>query len=79
MQIKIIYFAALRDCVSKEEEVHETKSQTPEDLFSELNEKYSFPVQRKSLKVAVNQSFESFDYSLKENDVVVFIPPMAGG
>lgn len=79
MQIKTIYFASLRDSTSKEEEIFETEAKTPEELFQELNEKYSFSVNRKSLKVAVNQSFEAFNYPLKENDTIVFIPPMAGG
>lgn len=79
MQIKTIYFASLRDSTAKEEEVFETEARTPEELFTELNNKYSFSAKRQSLKVAVNQSFENFNYPLKENDTVVFIPPMAGG
>lgn len=79
MKINIKYFAAMRETVGLSEEVLETNSTTAEEVLLEMMKKYSFDVKRSNLKVAVNEEYVPFSTLLKENDTLVFIPPVAGG
>ena len=79
MQIKVMYFAALRDSANKSEEIITTELKTIDDLFESLNLKYSFKVSKDQLRVAVNEEYKPFSTTLTENDTIVFIPPVAGG
>jgi molybdopterin converting factor subunit 1 len=79
MQVKVKYFAALRDSTGVPEESIETNSKSASDLFKELNSKYNFTVDKENIKVAINESYTSLDTLLNNNDTIVFIPPVAGG
>jgi len=79
MNIQIKYFAALREQSGKSEETIKTDAETPGDIYSELKKKYQFTLDTDKLQIAVNDNYESFDYRLKDFDVLVFIPPVAGG
>lgn len=78
-QINVNYFALLRDLANKSSETISTQAKTTADLYEELKKKYDFPLSQCKLKVAVNDEFTNFDYELKNQDKVVFIPPVAGG
>ena len=69
----------IRDKTGIDEESINTPAKNPRELYHLLNEKYSLPLDENHLRVAINNSFEKFDTPLKENDVVAFIPPVAGG
>ena len=79
MQIKIHYYALLREQAGRSEELLETRAATPELLWAELNARYGFTLPREQLKVAVNSEFVDWTRSLNAGDAVVFIPPVAGG
>jgi molybdopterin converting factor subunit 1 len=79
MQLKIQYFALMREQAGRSEETLETSAATPADLFSELNVRYGFSLPREQLKVAVNSEFSEWSRPLITGDAVVFIPPVAGG
>lgn len=79
MQLKIQYFALMREQAGRSEETLETSAATPADLFSELNARYGFTLSREQLKVAVNSEFSEWSRRLSAGDAVVFIPPVAGG
>jgi molybdopterin converting factor subunit 1 len=79
MKVNIIYFASLRDQSQKSTELFNTNAVTAQQLFEELNEKYSFKVNQENLRVAINEEYRDFTTSLSENDTIVFIPPVAGG
>ena len=79
MQLKIQYFALMREQAGRSEETLETSAATPADLFSELNARYAFTLSREQLKVAVNSEFSEWSRPLIAGDAVVFIPPVAGG
>jgi molybdopterin-guanine dinucleotide biosynthesis protein A len=79
MQLKIQYFALMREQAGRSEEMLETSAATPADLFSELNARYGFTLSREQLKVAVNSEFSDWSRRLSAGDAVVFIPPVAGG
>lgn len=79
MKVKIIYFASLRDQSNKTSEELETNAQTAQELFIELNTKYSFKISQKDLRVAINEEYQDFNTKISNNDTIVFIPPVAGG
>lgn len=80
MTITLKYFGLLVDVTRKKEEqffIEENKVTVSflktkmESLYDELkNTNYS---------IAVNQSMSSLDYAIKDQDVIAFLPPFAGG
>jgi molybdopterin-guanine dinucleotide biosynthesis protein A/molybdopterin converting factor small subunit len=79
MQVKIQYYALMREQAGRSEETLETTAATPADLYAELTARYGFTLSREQLKVAVNSEFSDWSRKLAANDAVVFIPPVAGG
>jgi molybdopterin-guanine dinucleotide biosynthesis protein A len=79
MQLKIQYYALMREQAGRSEETVETSAATPADLYTELAARYGFTLSREQLKVAVNSEFSDWSRKLAANDAVVFIPPVAGG
>jgi molybdopterin-guanine dinucleotide biosynthesis protein A len=79
MQLKIQYYALMREQAGRSEETLETSAATPADLYTELAARYGFTLSREQLKVAVNSEFSDWTRKLAANDAVVFIPPVAGG
>ncbi len=79
MQLKIQYFALMREQSGRSEETVETLASTPADLYDELKARHGFTLSREQLKVAVNSEFAPWSRRLAAGDAVVFIPPVAGG
>ena len=79
INIKVIYFAVLRDLAKKKEELLSVDpGTTPQSLYDMLQEKYSFPNQN-TFKVAINDNFTEWNEPLDQQDIIVFIPPVTGG
>src|ERR1700691_3982717 len=79
MQLKIQYYALMREQAGRSEETLETGAGTPADLYGELTARYGFTLTRDQLKGAVNSEFSDWSRRLAAGDAVVFIPPLAGG
>lgn len=79
MQLKVQYYALMREQAGRSEETVETSAVTPGDLYLELQARYGFTLSREQLKVAVNSEFAPWSQRLAAGDAVVFIPPVAGG
>jgi molybdopterin converting factor small subunit len=79
MQLKLHYYALMREQAGRSEETVETSAGTPADLYGELVGRYGFTLVREQLKVAVNSEFSDWSRPLEPGDAVVFIPPVAGG
>ena len=79
IEIRVKYFAALREGADCNEEVIMTLARTPKGLYEELQKRHSFVLHSDQLKVAVNNEFQSMNHSLKGGETLVFIPPVAGG
>jgi len=80
MKLKISAFGIAKDIVGQRSlslDVNDVG--TLAELKNELSKR--FPEFRKlvSLTLAVNESYESDNYLLQENDHVVIIPPVSGG
>ena len=79
INIKVIYFAVLRDLAKKKEELLSVDpGTTPQSLYAMLQVKYSFPDQN-TFKVAINDNFTEWNEPLDQQDIIVFIPPVTGG
>jgi molybdopterin converting factor subunit 1 len=79
MQVRIQYFAVLREQAGVAEELVETRAATPADLYDEVRQARGLALPRSMLRVAVNDEFCEWSQPLREGDRVVFIPPVAGG
>lgn len=79
MNIKIKYFASLREQAQKNEEEIISEFSNPTELYNSLKNKYKFNLGIEEIKVAINGEYKSFDTQILSGDVVTFIPPVAGG
>ena len=78
-QIKVQYYALLREQAGRSEEDLVTSARTPRELYEELRRRHPFSLAPEMLRVAVNAEFSDWSQPLDEGDAVVFIPPVAGG
>ena len=77
-QVRIEYFAILREHVGRSSEELNTEAQTAAELYHELRTRYDLP-EIGRLKVAINDEFGDWQTPLGDGDSIVFIPPVAGG
>jgi molybdopterin-guanine dinucleotide biosynthesis protein A len=78
-EIRVQYYALLREQAGRSLEVMNTRARTPRELYAELGAKYPFTLPPEMLRVAVNAEFGDWAQPLQAGDAVVFIPPVAGG
>jgi len=78
-QIRLRYFAILREHVGSSCEKRETTSTTVGELYNEINEEKNFDLEKESIRIALNGDFVELNCSLTDGDEIVFIPPVAGG
>jgi molybdopterin-guanine dinucleotide biosynthesis protein A len=78
-EIRVQYYALLREQAGRSEETLSTRSRTPRELYAELRARHPFTLPAEMLRVAVNAEFGDWTQPLKAGDAVVFIPPVAGG
>lgn len=79
MQIKIQYYALMREQAGRSAETLETTAATPAQVYAELARRHPFTLPAEQLKVAVNGEFCDWTRPLSPGDAIVFIPPVAGG
>ena len=79
INIQILYFAVLKDKTGQNGETLSVKEKsTLASIYRQLQKKYDLPEQHR-LKVAINDSFSTWDYRPNHGDTIVFIPPVTGG
>jgi molybdopterin-guanine dinucleotide biosynthesis protein A len=78
-EIRVQYYALLREQAGRSAETLTTRSRTPRELYAELRSRYPFTLPAEMLRVAVNAEFGDWTQPLQAGDAVVFIPPVAGG
>lgn len=79
MNIKVQYFAQLREQSGCSEESVQTEAQTAEQLYRELQKRHDFHLDLHDLKVAKGDQFCSWDSPLENSDLITFLPPVGGG
>ena len=78
-QIRVQYYALLREQAGRSDETLNTRSRTARELYAELAARYPFTLPADMLRVAINAEFGDWSQPLQTGDAVVFIPPVAGG
>jgi molybdenum cofactor guanylyltransferase len=78
-QIRVQYYALLREQAGRSDETLTTSAHTPRELYDELRARYRFTLPADMLRVAINAEFADWSRLLQADDAVVFIPPVAGG
>ncbi len=77
--LRIQYFALLREQRGLTQEQIATDAATPQALYEELRVRHGFTLPADRVRAAINGEFASADALLREDDEIVFIPPVAGG
>ena len=80
MILNVKYFGVLADITKKKEEqlVLDDSNLTVNALKSKMESVYQ-ELQRTSYSIAVNQKMSEMNVSVKDQDVIAFLPPFAGG
>jgi molybdopterin-guanine dinucleotide biosynthesis protein A len=78
-EIRVQYYALLREQAGRSSEVLNTRARTARELYAELAAKYPFTLPAEMLRVAINTEFGEWSQPLAAGDAVVFVPPVAGG
>ena len=78
-RIELQYFAFFREARGRDAEALTTRAATPHELFDEIGLGAAYPSATSWIKVAVNDSFATWDTALQDGDTVAFIAPAAGG
>ena len=79
MKIHVRYHAMMREQRGISDETVETRARTALEFYEELKQKHAFSLSTKILRVAVNEAYADWSTVLKDQDRVVFIPPVSGG
>jgi len=81
MKFRVKFFAILREKVGAAEITREiNEGSTVADLWQALQKDYpKLDVPGIRLLYAVNQNYVKPDHALKDQDEVVFVPPVSGG
>lgn len=79
--ISIKYFSVLSEITDKRQEnLSIREGDTLEDILISITERFpEIEKYRPHIRVAVNQTYEEFDFKPKNNDEIVFITPVSGG
>ena len=78
-QIRVLYFAGLRERRGKPDETVSTEARTPAELYTELAARHGFPAAPDGMTVAVNDAMAEWEAELADGDTVVFLTPFGGG
>ena len=79
MNYRLLYFASLRDRTGCAGETLASSAADPRALYQEIAQRYGVGLALERLRVAVNGEFAAWDTPLRDNDEVVFLPPVSGG
>jgi molybdopterin converting factor subunit 1 len=78
-EIRIEYYAQLREERGLAQESRKTSANTAAALYRELAREHGLSLPQDALRVAVNRQFAPWDTPIAAGDTVVFLPPVSGG
>lgn len=81
MNVRLLYFAVLRDITGKSEaEISLHEGARAGDVWQTLRSQYlQLSDYRTPPMIAVNETYATADTILRDGDELAFIPPVAGG
>ena len=77
--VRVQYFALLREQRGLSQETLTTAATDTAALYGELRARHGFTLPLERLRAAINGEFATWPAPLKDDDEIVFIPPVAGG
>ena len=77
--VTVEYYAQLREQAGQGREAVSSSAGSLAALYTELCQRHGFRLDTAQLKVAVNAQFRDWSHAFAEGDLIVFIPPVAGG
>ncbi len=77
--IHLAYYALLREERGIDSETITTNVDTVLELYNDLQVRYNFSLSEESIQVSINDEFLPWKTKLKDEDQVVFLPPVSGG
>ena len=79
MQVRVLYFASLRDAAGIAGEALETQVPDLRALYGQLQARHGFAMPVERLRVAVDGAFADWDAAPVQGSEIAFIPPVSGG
>lgn len=79
IEVKVRYFASLRDTAGTEQETVQTNASDLAGLYQQLQARHGFSWPQAHLRVAVADDFARWDDDVREGSEIAFIPPVSGG
>jgi molybdopterin converting factor small subunit len=79
LKINVRYFAVYREATGVGSEDLDTLASSAADLFRECAQRHHRLQNYSASLVAINDEMAEWDTELRENDEVLFFPPVAGG
>jgi sulfur-carrier protein len=77
--VHVRYFAVLREQRGLDGERIDTEAASAAEIYEELRRRHRFSLPADRLRVAINDDFAPWTAVVSDGDVLVFIPPVAGG
>ena len=77
--VRLLYFASLRDRAGSAEEFRQTTAPDLRTLYAEVQALHGFALPVERLRVAVDGAFARWDDPVREGSEIAFIPPVSGG
>ena len=78
-QVRVLYFASLRDAAGRDEEWVESDAGSLRGLYEELRARHGFALPVERVRVAVDGAFARWEEVPAAASEVAFIPPVSGG
>ena len=79
MQVRVLYFASLRDAAGVADEMLETDVADLRALYAALQARHGFAMPVERLRVAVDGVFADWGAAPVQGSEIAFIPPVSGG
>ena len=80
MNIKILFFGAIKDIIQKKSiDLNIEKNTTVLKFKNIISKKYPNLKHLNSYAIAVNEEYVEDDFIIKENAIIAIIPPVSGG
>ena len=79
MKIRVRYFALFREQAGCDSESVNWTGGTAAELFQMMAERHPLLQNQAAALVAINDEMSGWETALKEDDEVLFFPPVAGG
>ena len=79
IRVEARYFAAFREQAGCQQESISTNATNVEELYAEVATRHGFLDRTSRCKVAINDALADWRAPIRQGDVVLFFPPVAGG